>query len=30
MGQLLHRIDDVMLLNFGGGFFSSLQECVSA
>jgi hypothetical protein len=27
--QLLHRINDVVLLNFGGGTFASLQECVT-
>jgi hypothetical protein len=29
-GQLLHRVNDVMLLNFGSGLLTSLEECVSA
>jgi hypothetical protein len=29
-GQLLHRANDVVLLNFGSGLLASLQERVSA
>jgi hypothetical protein len=29
-GQLPHRVNDVVLLNFGGGLLTSLEECVSA
>jgi hypothetical protein len=28
--QLPHRIDDVVLLNLGGGLLAPLQECVAA
>jgi hypothetical protein len=28
--QLLHRVNDVVLLDFGGGLLTSLEECVSA
>jgi hypothetical protein len=29
-GQLLDGVDDMVLLNFGGGLLTSLQECVTA
>jgi hypothetical protein len=29
-GQLLDRVLDVVLLDFGGGLLTSLEECVSA
>ena len=29
-GQLFHRVDDVVLLNLGGGLLAPLQECVAA
>jgi hypothetical protein len=29
-GQLPHRVNDVVLLNFSGGLLASLQERVSA
>jgi hypothetical protein len=28
--ELPHRIDDMVLLNFGAGLLASLQQCVAA